>query len=62
MILWFRNDLRLHDNPVIDWATNYIDNSENTIEVLPVYCFDPRTYSKASETRFETRRIGIVRS
>ncbi|GIM03961.1 hypothetical protein Vretimale_8575 [Volvox reticuliferus] len=40
--MWFRNDLRLHDNPSLDRACR-----EGT-SVLPVYVFDPRDYGKAS--------------
>lgn len=35
-IVWFRNDLRLHDNEVLAWAHT------NNDYVLHVYCFDPR--------------------
>ncbi|XP_043697492.1 blue-light photoreceptor PHR2-like [Telopea speciosissima] len=41
-IVWFRNDLRLHDNECINTANN------ESISVLPVYCFDPRDYGKSS--------------
>ncbi|GLI65248.1 hypothetical protein VaNZ11_008735 [Volvox africanus] len=40
-VMWFRNDLRLHDNPSLDRACR-----EGT-SVLPVYVFDPRDYGKA---------------
>ncbi len=40
-LLWFRNDLRLHDNEALGQAS---DNHE----VLPVYCFDPRHFEKTS--------------
>ncbi|EFJ48078.1 hypothetical protein VOLCADRAFT_37482, partial [Volvox carteri f. nagariensis] len=39
-VMWFRNDLRLHDNPVLDRACR-----EGT-SVLPVYVLDPRDYGK----------------
>lgn len=39
IIVWLRNDLRLHDNPVLDWASRY---GGKTKEILPVYSFDPR--------------------
>ncbi|XP_042475302.1 blue-light photoreceptor PHR2 [Macadamia integrifolia] len=41
-IVWFRNDLRLHDNECLNTANN------ESISVLPVYCFDPRDYGKSS--------------
>lgn len=37
-IIWFRNDLRLHDNEALSDALKHAD------EVLPVYIFDPRTW------------------
>ncbi|KAI4329777.1 hypothetical protein MLD38_028125 [Melastoma candidum] len=41
-IVWFRNDLRLHDNECLASANN------ESLSVLPVYCFDPRDYGKSS--------------
>ncbi|XP_077992170.1 cryptochrome DASH-like [Glandiceps talaboti] len=38
IICLLRNDLRLHDNEVLQWANQNADN------VIPVYCFDPRNY------------------
>ena len=38
-ILWFRNDLRLHDNEALTDALKHAD------ELLPVYVFDPRVWS-----------------
>ncbi|GFS39758.1 photolyase/blue-light receptor 2 [Actinidia rufa] len=40
-IVWFRNDLRVHDNESLNSANN------ESISVLPVYCFDPRDYGKS---------------
>ncbi|MEL7162380.1 MAG: deoxyribodipyrimidine photo-lyase, partial [Bacteroidota bacterium] len=37
-IVWFRNDLRLHDNEALTDALKHAD------EILPVYIFDPRTW------------------
>ncbi|KAH9610042.1 hypothetical protein KSS87_006869 [Heliosperma pusillum] len=42
VVVWFRNDLRLHDNECITTA-----NNEST-SVLPLYCFDPRDYGKST--------------
>lgn len=39
-LVWFRNDLRIHDNTSL---TNAISNSNN---VVAVYCFDLRHYKK----------------
>ncbi|KAG9142814.1 hypothetical protein Leryth_005558 [Lithospermum erythrorhizon] len=41
-IVWFRNDLRVVDNECLTNATN------ESMSVLPVYCFDPRDYGKSS--------------
>ncbi|CAK9136247.1 unnamed protein product [Ilex paraguariensis] len=41
-IVWFRNDLRIHDNETLNSANN------ESMSVLPVYCFDPRDYGKSS--------------
>lgn len=37
-IVWFRNDLRLHDNEALFEALSWAD------EILPIYVFDPRQY------------------
>ncbi|MDP5172678.1 MAG: DASH family cryptochrome [Bacteroidia bacterium] len=39
-ILWYRNDLRLHDHEALTQALAKAD------EVLPVYCIDPRLFGK----------------
>lgn len=41
-IVWFRNDLRVHDNEALVMA------SKESLSILPVYCFDPRDYGKSS--------------
>ncbi|XVF80596.1 hypothetical protein PTKIN_Ptkin15bG0086300 [Pterospermum kingtungense] len=41
-IVWFRNDLRVHDNECLNTA------NDESMSVLPVYCFDPRDYGKSS--------------
>ncbi|GLC48551.1 hypothetical protein PLESTB_000110200 [Pleodorina starrii] len=43
VVLWFRNDLRLHDNYIVHDAAQRVKRGEAS-EVLPVYCFDPRVY------------------
>lgn len=40
IIVWLRNDLRVHDNYALNFAMNYMGKKE----VLVVYCFDPRYY------------------
>ena len=59
VILWFRNDLRIHDNAVLNWAINQKVKEK---EFLPLYCFDPRFFNK-SEPKFKmTRKTGIIRT
>jgi len=41
VIYWFRNDLRLHDQPVLKTFENKTD-----ILLLPVFCFDERWFVK----------------
>ncbi|MCC8410949.1 DASH family cryptochrome [Mucilaginibacter sp. UR6-1] len=43
ILVWFRNDLRVHDNEILLEATRKAD------KILPVYCFDPQ-YFKIVET------------
>ncbi|KAG0626041.1 hypothetical protein M758_2G098100 [Ceratodon purpureus] len=41
-IVWFRNDLRVHDNEAL------VSASRDSLSILPVFCFDPRDYGKSS--------------
>lgn len=49
-ILWFRQDLRMHDNEALCEALTHAD------EVLPVYVFDPRTFGG------KTRQFGFPKT
>lgn len=49
-IVWFRQDLRLHDNEAL---TDAIDQAD---EVLPVYIFDPRVFTST------TRKFGFPKT
>ncbi len=40
ILVWFRNDLRIHDNEILLEAVRKAD------KVLPVYCFDPFYFKK----------------
>ncbi|MFP9117035.1 DASH family cryptochrome [Flavobacterium sp. RNTU_13] len=51
-IVWFKTDLRLHDNEVLVRA---IQQSQ---AVVPVYCFDPEHYTT---TRFGFKKTGAYR-
>ncbi|NEQ53083.1 MAG: cryptochrome DASH, partial [Leptolyngbya sp. SIO3F4] len=42
ILLWFRNDLRLHDHEPLHRAL------EQNAEIIPVYCFDPRQFGQTS--------------
>ena len=59
VIVWFRNDLRLHDNASLVVALKKVKEVPQT-EILPVYCFDPRFYS-ASVPRYDTLKCGSNR-
>ncbi|KAK7392304.1 hypothetical protein VNO78_20738 [Psophocarpus tetragonolobus] len=41
-VVWFRNDLRVLDNECLTAANN------DSISVLPVYCFDPADFGKSA--------------
>lgn len=53
-ILWFRNDLRLHDNESLIKAISSSDN------ILPVYVFDSRVFF--GKTSFGFRKTGKFRT
>lgn len=53
ILVWFRNDLRIHDNEMLVEA---ISRAEN---VLPVYCVDPRYFVKTS---YGTQKSGYLRT
>src|SRR5471030_2266711 len=42
ILVWFRNDLRIHDNEILLEATRKAD------KVLPVYCFDPYYFKRTA--------------
>ena len=43
ILVWFRNDLRLHDNEVL------VDAVAKSDSILPVYFFDPRYFEYTEE-------------
>jgi deoxyribodipyrimidine photo-lyase len=53
VLIWFRNDLRLHDHQPLSAAL------QAAVEVIPVYCFDPRQFSK---TAFGFAKTGPFRA
>jgi deoxyribodipyrimidine photo-lyase len=48
ILVWFRNDLRIHDNEMLLEATRKAD------KVLPVYCFDPYYFKTSPEGKPKT--------
>lgn len=58
VLVWFRNDLRLHDNEVLVDAINKSDL------IIPVYCFDPRYFGKNEHTLYHTgfKRASFLRA
>eukprot|EP00439_Symbiodinium_sp_Y106_P085489 s1032_g28.t1 len=54
---WLRNDLRVHDSPVLSRAAQL--SREQKLPVLPVYLFDPR---QLRETKFGTLKTGAFRA
>ncbi|MFM6976987.1 MAG: DASH family cryptochrome [Sphingobacteriaceae bacterium] len=53
ILVWFRKDLRIHDNEVLLEAVRKAD------AILPVYCFDPRHYGPSE---YPARKTGIIRA
>jgi len=53
ILVWFRNDLRLHDNEMLVEAIAKAD------EILPVYVFDPRHFE---HSRYHTIKTGTTRA
>ena len=51
ILVWFRNDLRLHDNEVL---LNAVQKSDF---IIPVYIFDPRYYSTNKYNFFNTGEL-----
>lgn len=53
ILVWFRNDLRIHDNEILLEATL------KSSSIVPVYIFDPRYYT---ETLYKTLKTGKNRA
>lgn len=53
ILVWFRKDLRIHDNEMLLEAARKGDL------VLPVYCFDPRQYGPSE---YPAMKTGIIRA
>ena len=46
-IVWFKTDLRLHDNETLIRAI------EENDAIIPVYCFNPQDLNKLNDKMFE---------
>ncbi len=53
ILVWFRNDLRIHDNEIL-WEA-----SQKASTIIPVYCLDPRYFT---QTSFGTQKTGNFRA
>ncbi|MET0570322.1 MAG: DASH family cryptochrome [Pedobacter agri] len=53
ILVWFRNDLRLHDNEMLVEAISKSDS------ILPVYILDPRSFGA---TKYGTLKTGNIRA
>jgi len=53
ILVWFRNDLRIHDNEILLRAV------ERSQRIVPVYCFDPRHFTR---TKYGTQKTGVLRA
>ncbi|MDB5131011.1 MAG: deoxyribodipyrimidine photolyase [Mucilaginibacter sp.] len=51
ILVWFRNDLRIHDNEILFEAARKAD------KVLPVYCFDPFYFKKNTSGNAKTGNL-----
>ena len=54
-----RNDIRIHDNPVLHWLTQQPKCKQT--QVIPVFCFDPR-FNERRVKQFDIRKAGIWRT
>ena len=59
VILWFRNDLRVHDNILLNWANRQPKTKHS--EFLPVFCFDPRFFDKVLKS-YSMKKCGFHRT
>jgi deoxyribodipyrimidine photo-lyase len=56
-LVWFRNDLRLHDHEPLQEAARA---AALGADVVPVYCFDPRHFGTLRQTGL--RKTGVHRA
>ena len=62
IIIWFRNNLRLHDNSILNWAVEKVASlsKDSVAEIVPVFCFDPRTFTEIAYK--DIRKAGILKT
>lgn len=53
VVLWFRNDLRVHDNKVLSEAQDAASS------ILPCYIFDPRAFRKVRVLARRWDKVGV---
>ncbi|HEX8377029.1 MAG TPA: deoxyribodipyrimidine photo-lyase, partial [Pedobacter sp.] len=53
ILVWFRNDLRVHDNEIL------LEAVKRSANIVPVFCFDPRYFT---ETKYGTKKTGVFRA
>jgi DNA photolyase len=61
--VWFRNDLRVDDNYALAYAAHEASKAKtrgDQVAVLPIYCFDPELYERA--TPWGSRKTGAFRA
>lgn len=62
---WFRQDLRLHDNPALNKAiqnSNKSPKDDVSKGIVPIYCFDPRFVGGDTMTPFGSQKCGVRRA
>jgi len=58
-LVWFRNDLRVRDNAILNIISQQQTSSTTYSEIICLYCFDPR-YCRS--THYSKHKTGIYRS
>jgi deoxyribodipyrimidine photo-lyase len=53
ILVWFRNDLRVHDNEIL------LEAVKRSANIVPVFCFDPRYFT---DTKYGTKKTGVFRA
>ena len=55
-LVWFRQDLRLHDHAPLAFSTRFAQ------KMIPVYCFDPRHYQQVTWAKAHVKKTGVIRA